>query len=93
MKNNQLLEILARARTLKALDKAVNKSNDYKDTLRKQNKAFNRLKHAGLSEEQEIIVDRAISAANNCGAVYGAIAYRLGLYDGIRLTAELRGIK
>ncbi|MDE7274275.1 MAG: hypothetical protein K2N95_14705 [Lachnospiraceae bacterium] len=27
------------------------------------------------------------------GAVYGAVAYRLGLYDGIRLTEELKEIK
>ena len=89
-KNDKLLEILVSTRTVKALDKAVSKSYDYKDTLKK---AFDRLEQAGLSKEQKSIVDRAISAANDCGAVYGAVAYRLGLHDGIRLMAELREIK
>lgn len=92
-KNDKLLEILVSTRTVKALDKAVSKSYDYKETLKKQDKAFDRLEQAGLSKEQKSIVDRAISAANDCGAVYGAVAYRLGLHDGIRLMAELREIK
>ena len=92
-KNDKLLEILVSTRTVKALDKAVSKIYDYKETLKKQDKAFDRLEQAGLSKEQKSIVDRAISAANDCGAVYGAVAYRLGLHDGIRLMAELREIK
>ena len=92
-KNSNLLELLVMTRTVKALDKAVGKSDDYKETLKKQDKALDKLDEAGLSKEQKSIVDRAISAANDCGAVYGKTAYRLGLHDGIRLTAELREIK
>lgn len=92
-KNDKLLEILVITRTGKALDKAVCRSDDYKDTLKKQAEAFDRLKQAGFNEEQKNIVDRAISAANDCGAVYGVVAYRLGLHDGIKLTAELKEIK
>lgn len=91
---DNLLEILVMTRTVKALDNAVRKSKDYKDTLIKQDKVLDRLDNAGLdNEEQKSIVDKAISAANDCGAVYGAIAYRLGLHDGIRLTSEIREIK
>ena len=36
------------------------------------------------------VIDKVLSTANNCGAVYGAIAYRQGLYDGIELVAELK---
>lgn len=89
----KILDIIVMARTVKALDEAVGESDDYKDTLEKQERAFDRLEQTGLSGEQKAIVDRAISAANDCGAVYGAVAYRLGLHDGIRLTAELREIK
>lgn len=88
-----LLEIIVNARTVKALDEAVNESNDYKDALSRQDKAFDGLDKAGLSGEQKSMVDRAITAANECGAVYGAVAYRLGLHDGIKLTAELNEIK
>lgn len=91
--DDNLLEILVMTRTVKALDSAVRKSKDYKDTLKKQDKVLDRLDHAGLDEEQKSIVDRAISAANDYGAVYGTVAYRLGLHDGIRLTSEIREIK
>ncbi len=89
----KLLEILVNARTVNALDEAVGKSHDYGDALSKQDKAFDGLYNAGLNQEQKSIVDKAISAANHCGAVYGAIAYRLGLQNGIKLTAELNEIK
>ena len=91
--DDNLLEILVMTRTVKALDNAVRKSKDYKDTLKKQDKVLDRLDNAGLDEEQKSIVDKAISADNDCGAVYGAVAYRLGLHDGIRLTSEIREIK
>ncbi len=90
---NSLLDILVRIRTHKALDRAVGKSRNYQDTLKRQDKAYGELYTAGLSKEQNIIVDSVISAVNDCGAVYGAIAYRLGLQDGIRLMSELREIK
>ncbi len=51
---------------------------------------LDRLDNAGLSKEQKTSVDKAISAANDCGAAYGAVAYRLGLQDGIRLASEVK---
>ncbi len=90
---NNLLDILIKTRIVKALDKAAVKSRAYKDTLKQQDKAFDRLDKAGLSREQKSIVDRAVSAANDCGAAYGAVAYELGLHDGIKLMSELKEIK
>lgn len=69
------------------------KSKDYQYTLKQQDKAFDRLDKAGLSGEQKTIVDRAISAANHCSTVYGAVAYRLGLQDGIRLASEVKAFE
>ena len=89
-KAGSLLDLLVWVRTHKALDRAVMKSKDYQYTLKQQDEAFDRLDKAGLSGEQKTIVDRAISAANHCGTVYGAVAYRLGLQDGIRLTLEVK---
>ncbi len=88
-----LLDILVKVRTLKALDRASNKSSDYQEALKRQDKAYGDLYKAGLSKEQSAIVDRAISATNDCGATYGAVAYRLGLHDGIRLMLEVKKIK
>ena len=93
MQKHSLLDILVRIRTHKALDRAVGKSRNYQDTLKRQDKAYSALYMAGLSKEQNIIVDSVISAVNDCGAVYGVVAYRLGLRDGIRLMEELREIK
>ena len=90
MRKEKLLDILVKARTVKALDEAVCKSIAYQETLKQQDKAFDALDNAGLSNEQKTIVDRAISAANHCGTVYGAVAYRLGLQDGIRLASEVK---
>ena len=88
-KRHNLLEIIVNTRTVKALDRAVEKSRAYQNTLKRQDIAFEALQKAGLNKEQNIIVDRAITATNDCGAVYGAVAYRLGLHDGIRLMTEI----
>lgn len=90
MKSKYLLDIFVKIRTVKALDKAVSRSKAYQTTLKRQDKAFDRLEKAGLNKEQSSVVDTAISAANDCGAVYGAVAYRLGLQDGIRLASEIK---
>lgn len=93
MQKEKILDILVKTRTVKALDEAVDKSSAYQETLKRQDKAFEVLDKAGLSKEQKAIVDRAISAANDCGAAYGAVAYELGLQDGIKLMSELKEIK
>ncbi len=90
---DKLLDILVKTRTVRALDEAVGKSTNYQEALKRQDTAFEILDRAGLSGEQRSIVDRAISAANDCGAVYGAVAYELGLRDGIKLMSELKEIK
>ena len=90
---DNLLDILVKTRTVKALDEAADKSMTYQETLERQDKAFDTLDKAGLSKEQSAIVDKVISAANECGAAYGAVAYELGLQDGIKLMSELREIK
>ena len=90
---NNLLNILIKERTVKALDKAFHKSWTYQKAQKQQDKAFDILNKAKLSKEQSSIVDNVISASNACGAAYGAAAYKLGLQDGIRLMSELNSIK
>lgn len=91
-KKNKMLDIFLKARTGRVLDKTVNKSRDYQNALKQQDIALNKMNKAGLNQKQKLIVDRAISAANNCGAVYGAAAYRLGLHDGIKVMSEIKEI-
>ncbi|MBO5031797.1 MAG: hypothetical protein J6D08_07910 [Lachnospiraceae bacterium] len=92
-KTGSLLDILIRIRTYEALDKAVEKDRNCRHALKRQDKAFNALSEIPLDKEQRIIVDRAITATNECGTAYGEAAYRLGLHDGIRLGAEIEKIK
>lgn len=45
-----------------------------------------------MSREQNKVVDKAISAANASGAAYGAVAYRQGFNDGIKLMSEVEQV-
>ena len=57
-----------------------------------QQEAFDMLDELGLTTEQKKVVDRVIAANNHTGAVYGAVAYRYGIEDGIRLRKEMEEI-
>lgn len=92
MKKNGLLEIIAVHRTGDNLDEAVEKDKDYQEALAQQQEAFNMLDELGLTAEQKKVVDRVIAANNHTGAVYGAVAYRCGMEDGIRILMEMEEI-
>ena len=74
------------------IDRVLRKDREYRDAVKQQDIAFDELKKLGLDKAQRLTIDRAISADNQCGAVYGAVAYRLGMKDGIRLMTEIRQI-
>lgn len=89
MKQKRLLDRIASQRMESDIDAVLRKDRMYRGAVRHQDAAFDELKKLGLDKEQRLIIDRAISADNECGAVYGALAYRLGMKDGIRLMAEI----
>ena len=90
MKKNGLLEIIAVHRIGNNLDEAVEKDKDYQEALAQQQEAFDMLDELGLTAEQKKAVDRVIAANNHTGAVYGAVAYRCGMEDGIKLVWEMK---
>ena len=92
MKKNGLLEIIAVHRTGDNLDEAVEKDKDYQEALAQQQGAFDNLDELGLTAEQKKAVERVIAANNHTGAVYGAVAYRCGMEDGLRLRMEMEEI-
>lgn len=92
MDKNRLLEIIAEHRTGDDLDAVLRKDRDYQDALAKQQEAFAMLEEMGLSAEQKGIIDQVVTANNHTGAVYGAVAYRFGMEDGVRLCAEMKEI-
>lgn len=92
MEKNGLLEIIALHRTGRELDEVLRKDKDYQEALAKQQEAFAMLEELNLSSEKKSVVDQVITANNHIGAVYGAVAYRRGFEDGIRLCIEMEEI-
>lgn len=92
MQKNGLLEIIAEHRTGDALDEVVTKDKDYQEALAEQQEAFDRLDEMGFTKEQKSEIDQAIMANNHFGAVYGTVAYRFGMEDGIRVRMEMEEI-
>lgn len=90
MKRKELLDILAKERIHGVLEEALKNDDLYVLAQKEHDKACEELEEAGLDKYQNRIVDRAISTANHCGAVYGAIAYRQGLDDGVKLVSEMK---
>lgn len=92
MEKNGLLEIIAAHRTMEALDAVMAKDKDYQEALAQQQEVFDRLDEMGFTKEQKSVIDQAITVNNHFGAVYGAIAYRFGMEDGIRVRMEMEKI-
>lgn len=90
--NYKLLDAFVRTRTGKALDRAAEKDFEYCEIMRRQDIAIAEVEKAGLSKEQYIVVDKALSETNEYARILSVVAYRLGLQDGIRLKREVRGI-
>ena len=53
-----------------------NENELYQSAQKEVDEAISELEKAGLSQEQNKVVDKAISATNASGAAYGATAYR-----------------
>lgn len=92
MEKSGLLEIIAAHRTGDPLDEIMAKDKDYQDALVQQQVAFDMLDELELTKEQRNAIDQAITANNHFGAVYGAVAYRFGMGDGIRARMEMEEI-
>ena len=90
LRKEKLLDIIIYQRTEKALDRIVEVDKEYKAALKEQDEAFSRLDQIKVSNDERKIISRAIDENNNCGAIYGVAAYKLGLQDGLRLALELR---
>ena len=91
-KDGNLLDILVEERIHKGLEKVLYDNELYQSTQKEVDDAISELEKAGLSREQNKVVDKAISATNASGAAYGAVAYRQGFYDGAELVLEINRI-
>ena len=91
-REENLLDILAEERIHTALQDALDENELYQSAEKEVDETLNELEKAGLSREQNKVVDKALSATNASGAAYGATAYKQRLYDGIKLMSEVNQI-
>ena len=89
MKENGLLEIIAAHRTMTGLDELLKKDKVYQEALAEEQEASDQMEDMDFTKDQKKVVDRVITAYNQCGAAYGAAAYRFGMEDSVRLLKEL----
>ena len=89
MKENGLLEIIAAHRTMTDLDEILKKDKVYQRALMEEQEASDQMEVLKFTVDQKKAVDRIITAYNQCGAAYGAAAYRFGMEDSVRLLREL----
>lgn len=92
MKKNRLLDIIAAHRTVTDLDEILKKDKYYQEALAEEQAASDIMDSLNLTIEQKKAVDRVITAYNECGAAYGAVAYRFGMEDGIKVRMEMEEI-
>ena len=92
MKENGLLEIIAAHRTMTDLDEILKKDKYYREAMVEEQRTSDIMDSLNLTSEQRKAVDRVITAYNQCGAAYGAVAYRFGMEDGVRLCVEMEKI-
>lgn len=91
-RKESILDILIEERLYNALEVSLSNHQKYQAVQEELQEAIDKLDKMGLNQEQDRVVDRALSVTNRSGAVYGAVAYQQGLYDGIRLMAELQQV-
>ena len=92
MKENGLLEIIAAHRTMTDLDEILKKDKYYQEAMVEEQRTSDIMDSLNLTSEQRKAVDRVITAYNQCGAAYGAAAYRFGMEDGIRVRMETEAV-
>ena len=85
---DSLIEIFCRERIDTVLQDTMNSSERYRKV---DDEAEQILKYVEsvVSDDQKLMIDDMVSAANARGGEYGDGAYHLGFYDGIRLMAEI----
>ena len=92
MKENGLLEIIGAHRTMNDLEEILKKDKYYQEAMVEEQRTSDIMDSLNLTSEQRKAVDRVITAYNQCGAAYGAVAYRFGMEDGVRLCVEMEKI-
>lgn len=89
MNKEELLDILADNRIHGVFENTLRENEEYQSVQKEYDRACDKLDKMGLNKKQNLAVNRLLSIANDCGAVYGTVAYKQGFDDGIRIGFEL----
>lgn len=90
LEEKKLLNIISEERIHDVLENVLNHDSNYQSALEIQREVINKLEKMNFSHEQDKMIGSAIDSVNHCSAIYGEIAYKQGLQDGIRLIYELK---
>lgn len=71
------------------LDNILNKDKGFLEVQEKTSRAIKSFEELELTEQQQLIVDRMVSAHNEAGAYYGRMAYKQGVFDCVELLKEM----
>lgn len=89
MKKMELLDILAAERIHGILEEVLRENELYISAQNEHDKACEKLEQMDLDIDQKRIVNEVLFTSNHCGAMYGAVAYRQGMDDGIKLLFDI----
>lgn len=92
MRKRGLLDRIASQRMGQDIDRVLKRNKEYRKAVKQQEIAVERMEKLELKKSHRLIIDHVISADSHCGAMYGEVAYRMGMKDGIRLMSEIRGL-
>lgn len=84
-----ILETLFQMRITTALEDTIKNDRQYQQTTIEIQRKVEELSAIGLSREQWVIMDDALSACNKRGCDYGRTAYKQGFMDAINLLTEI----
>lgn len=86
---NSMLKLLMETRIQTAMEERILRDENYQKANIKTRRQIKKIEDIGLSREQWLVVDDALSACNNRSFLYGRTAYYQGFEDAVCLLKEI----
>jgi len=90
---DKILKAISKKMTEERLEKIVSSEKEYRKKSKEIENLSGQLEGYGLTKEQRLIIDRLLSASNECNARYSELAYIQGMKDTVSMLKELDLIK
>lgn len=84
-----MLKLLMETRIQTAMEERILRDENYQKANIKTRRQIKKIEDIGLSREQWLVVDDALSACNNRSFLYGRTAYYQGFEDAVCLLKEI----